>query len=55
MLWRLSRARQHYEVTMMVRVSDGGVGANGAALNGGALRRSYINEVAYTTRRTSRS
>lgn len=48
MLWRLSRARQHYEVTMMVRVSDGGVGANGAALNGGALR-SYINEVAYTT------
>jgi hypothetical protein len=48
MLWRLSRARQHYEVTMIVRISDGGVGASGAALSGGALR-SYINEVAYTT------
>jgi len=48
MLWRLSKARQHYEVTMIVRISDGGVGSNGAALSGGVLR-SYINEVAYTT------
>ncbi len=48
LLWRQSRVRQHYEVTMIVRVSDGGVGSNGAALNGGALR-SYINDVAYTT------
>jgi hypothetical protein len=47
-LWRQSHAKRTYEVTMLIRVADGGVGSNGAALSGGALR-SYVNEVAYTT------
>jgi hypothetical protein len=46
-LWRQINARQYYEVTVIVRVSDGAVGTNGAALNGGALR-GYIDEVAFT-------
>ncbi len=47
LIWRQSRMREHYEVTVVVRVSDGGSGAKGAALNGGALR-GYIDEVAFT-------
>jgi hypothetical protein len=47
LLFRQYRAPQFYEVTVIVRVFDGAVGTNGAALNGGALR-GYIDEVAFT-------
>jgi hypothetical protein len=47
LLLRQYRARTTYEVSVIVRVSDGGVGTKGAALNGGALR-GYIDEVAFT-------
>jgi hypothetical protein len=47
-VWRQSRKRQNYEVTVVVRIEDGSSGSNGAALNGGALR-AYINEVAFTS------
>ena len=47
LLLRQYRARTTYEVSVIVRVSDGGVGTKGAALNGGALR-GYIDGVAFT-------
>lgn len=47
LLFRQYRARTTYEVSVIVRVSDGGVGTKGAALNGGALR-GYIDGVAFT-------
>jgi hypothetical protein len=47
-IWRQSRKKLNYEVTVVVRVEDGAIGSNGAALNGGALR-AYINEVAFTS------
>ena len=43
-----SRVQQSYEVTVVLRVSEGGLGARGNGLSRGALR-GYLDEVALTS------